>query len=66
MKVNFTIDNCFRNPLRWGKCPMNISNMYVFGFAYSKNLSPYHIGNEYGLRFYFYKWYYTFEWDRYN
>ena len=25
------VDNMFRNPFRWGRCPMSIRHEYVFG-----------------------------------
>lgn len=30
-KINLTLDNCFRNPFRWGRCPISIYNIKVFG-----------------------------------
>lgn len=32
--INFTIDNLFRNPLRWGSCPIDIEKVWCFGFKY--------------------------------
>ena len=54
--INFTLDNWFRNPLRWGKCPMNIGRPVVFGFIYNKMSHPHHIKDIWYLNLYFYKW----------
>ncbi len=29
--MNLTLDNIFRNPLRWGRCPINIGKLFVVG-----------------------------------
>lgn len=29
--LNLTIDSYFRNPLRWGKCPLNQEMYWVYG-----------------------------------
>lgn len=55
---NFTIDNQFRNPFRWGRCPIGIGRIIVFGFSYKKELDPYRIGHYKSIIFYFWRWYY--------
>lgn len=32
--INITIDNQFRHPFRWGRCPINLKSFWVFGFKY--------------------------------
>ena len=57
--INFTIDNYFRHPLRWGKCPMNIHSIKVFGFIYNRRPSPTSRIDIWYLNMYFYKWVWT-------
>lgn len=59
MRINFTIDNYFRHPLRWGRCPMSIGKHIVFGFTYNKQKSPTSFTDIWYLNLYFYKWRYT-------
>lgn len=57
--INFTINNQFRHPLRWGKCPMNIGSIKSFGFIFIKKPHPSSLKDIWYLNLYFYKWCYT-------
>ena len=55
--IIFTIDNVFRNPLRWGRCPIKTGATKIFGFTFKmRNLDEY-IKPQWVLTFYFYKWF---------
>ena len=56
--MNLTIDNAFRNPLRWGKCPVNMGEYKVFGLQTKKYYLERKQGRFFSVTFYFYKWYY--------
>lgn len=58
-KINFTIDNQFRHPLRWGTMSQVdcFRKIKIFGFTFEKKLLVGQIGTQWILIFYFYKWY---------
>lgn len=53
----YTIDNYFRHPFRWGKCPMNIGRQKIYGiyFHYGEML-PTRFKKRWVFIIYFYKW----------
>jgi len=57
--IKLTIDNCFRNPFRWGKCPIkNIHNERIYGLYISYGeMMPTSLTNRWIIVVYFYKWY---------
>lgn len=59
MKVyNYTINNYFRNPFRWGRCPMNIGSPKVYGIYLSYGeILPTTFKKRWLFIIYFYKWY---------
>lgn len=56
--MNLTINNSFRNPLRWGKCPVNLGEDWVFGLKTKTYYLIGRLGRFLSITFYFYKWYY--------
>lgn len=34
-KIKLTLDNCFRNPFRWGRCPVGLNKILVWGIYIS-------------------------------
>lgn len=59
MKINLTIDNYFRHPLRWGRCPAEKirGQLRMFGFFFKKELYLTSLTDRWVLVIYFYKWY---------
>lgn len=62
MKVyRLTVDNHFRNPFRWGRCPLNIGDVRAYGIYISYGeMMPTTIEKRWFICFYFYKWFYAF------
>lgn len=57
-KINLTLDNVFRNPFRWGRCPMSLSKERVYGIYVSwGEMMPTSLTNRWVVVLYFYKWY---------
>ncbi len=59
MKLNLTLDNCFRHPLRWGKCPMSVGGERIYGLVYQSGLREAHFGRWRNLTLYFHKWFWS-------
>jgi hypothetical protein len=62
MKIyNLTINNGFRNPLRWGRCPINIGEFKVWGVQIVyKELVPCKVMYKHSATFYYGEKYKTF------
>ncbi len=58
--INLTLDNQFRNPFRWGKCPRKIGVMKKFGVSFSTRFETNFFEKRWTLAFYFYKWFWQF------
>lgn len=57
--INLTIDNAFRSPFHWNKCPIkNLHKYRVYGVYISYGeLMPTHYGKRWVVTFFFYRWY---------
>lgn len=60
-KINLTLDNAFRNPLRWGRCPIDLQSYRTYGIYVSwGEMMPTSFTNRWAVVLYFHKWYYAF------
>lgn len=58
--INATLNNSFRHPLRWGKCPVNLGEDRVYGFIASwGEKMPASLTNRWTVVLYFYKWFWA-------
>jgi hypothetical protein len=60
INLNLTIDNAFRNPFRWGSCPINLKKEWVLGIRIYSQHIPTRIGIRYTVVIYLYYWYIMF------
>lgn len=60
-KMNFTLDNQFRHPLRWRKCPFSVGAARVYGIKSEKYQLVGSVGSFMKVTFYFHKWFYRIE-----
>ncbi len=51
--ILLTLDNIFRHPLRWGRCPVSIGKVKVYGLSFERKYRIGNIGKQWILCFYF-------------
>ena len=64
--LNLTIDNYFRHPLRWRRCPVRkLDPLKAFGvFIYWNKPDRYNLKKHWGVYIYFWKWFYFISTER--
>lgn len=60
MKINLTLDNQFRHPIRWGKCPISTGSWRGFGLTFETRRNVGYFEKQWILIFYFWKWFRLF------
>lgn len=56
--IDLTIDNCFRNPIRWRRCPVGITNERIYGLYIKIGEDVMmNIKKRWVVIIYFHKWY---------